>query len=39
VVIIEFPTEQQALCFERYPKSGSGRAFEQRHFCGSRLAD
>jgi predicted GIY-YIG superfamily endonuclease len=32
VVIIEFPTEQQALRFERYLKSGSGRAFATRHF-------
>jgi len=32
VVIIEFPTEQQTLRFERYPKSGSGRAFAKRHF-------
>jgi predicted GIY-YIG superfamily endonuclease len=32
VVVVEFPTEQQALCFERYLKSGSGRAFARRHF-------
>lgn len=31
VVAIEFPTEQQALRFERYLKSGSGRAFAKRH--------
>jgi len=30
-VAIEFPTEQQALRFERYLKSGSGRAFAKRH--------
>ena len=35
-VSIEFPTEQEALCFERYLKSGSGRAFAQRHFGSSR---
>jgi hypothetical protein len=32
VVVIELPTEQQALRFERYLKSGSGRAFAKRHF-------
>ncbi len=32
VVVIELPTEQQALRFERYLKSGSGRAFATRHF-------
>jgi putative endonuclease len=32
VVVIEFPAEQQALRFERYLKSGSGRAFAKRHF-------
>jgi putative endonuclease len=34
VVIVEFPTEQRALRFERYLKSGSGRAFARRHFSG-----
>jgi predicted GIY-YIG superfamily endonuclease len=32
-VVIEFPTEQEAARFERYLKSGSGRAFAKRHFC------
>jgi putative endonuclease len=32
VVVLEFPTEQQAVRFERYLKSGSGRAFASRHF-------
>ena len=32
-VSIEFPTEQQALRFERYLNSGSGRAFTKRHFA------
>lgn len=32
VVVIEFQTERQALRFERYLKSGSGRAFAKRHF-------
>jgi putative endonuclease len=32
VVAIEFPTEPAALAFERYLKSGSGRAFAKRHF-------
>ena len=31
-VVIEFQDEQRALCFERYLKSGSGRAFAKRHF-------
>ena len=33
-VSIEFPTERAALRFERYLKSGSGRAFAKRHFEG-----
>ena len=32
VVSIEFPTEREAARFERYLKSGSGRAFAKRHF-------
>jgi len=32
VVVIEFPRERQAIRFERYLKSGSGRAFVLRHF-------
>ena len=31
-VAIEFPSEQEALDFESYLKSGSGRAFAKRHF-------
>jgi putative endonuclease len=31
-VTIEFPTEKDARRFERYLKSGSGRAFAKRHF-------
>jgi putative endonuclease len=31
-VSIEFRTEQEALRFEKYLKSGSGRAFAKRHF-------
>jgi predicted GIY-YIG superfamily endonuclease len=31
-VSIEFPTEQHAVRFEHYLKSGSGRAFAKRHF-------
>ena len=37
VVIIEFPTERQALRFERYLKSGSGRAFAKRHFSARQV--
>lgn len=33
VVSIEFADERQALEFERYLKSGSGRAFAKRHFA------
>jgi predicted GIY-YIG superfamily endonuclease len=32
VVVIEFPTDQQAVHFEKYLKSGFGRAFARRHF-------
>jgi len=31
-VSIEFSSEQLAVRFERYLKSGSGRAFAKRHF-------
>jgi predicted GIY-YIG superfamily endonuclease len=31
-VVIELPDEQRALAFERYLKSGSGRAFAKGHF-------
>ena len=33
VVTIAFPTERAAVLFERYLKSGSGRAFAKRHFA------
>jgi putative endonuclease len=33
VVSLEFPTEKQAVSFEKYLKSGSGRAFAKRHFA------
>ena len=32
VVVLEFPAERQALRFERYLKTASGRAFATRHF-------
>ena len=32
VVAIDFATERAALKFERFLKSGSGRAFARRHF-------
>ena len=32
VVSLEFPTEREAARFEKYLKSGSGRAFAKRHF-------
>jgi len=32
LVSLQFPEEQSAVRFEKYLKSGSGRAFAQRHF-------
>ena len=32
VVSFEFPTEKEAVRFEKYLKSGSGRAFAAKHF-------
>jgi predicted GIY-YIG superfamily endonuclease len=32
LVSIEFADEERAIRFERYLKSGSGRAFAKRHF-------
>jgi predicted GIY-YIG superfamily endonuclease len=32
VVVIEFADERRAVAFEKYLKSGSGRAFAKRHF-------
>ena len=34
VVALEFSTESAARRFEKYLKSGSGRAFARRHFAG-----
>ena len=34
-VCVEFRTEQMAIRFEKYLKSGSGHAFAKRHFCDS----
>jgi len=31
-VTIELPDEERAIAFERYLKTGSGRAFAKRHF-------
>jgi putative endonuclease len=33
VVSMEFPSETAAVRFEKYLKSGSGRAFTKRHFA------
>jgi putative endonuclease len=33
VVVVEFLDERTAVSFERYLKSGSGRAFAKRHFA------
>jgi putative endonuclease len=32
VVVLEFPAERQAVRFEQYLKTASGRAFAARHF-------
>ncbi len=32
VAYVAFPTEAQAVAFEKYLKQGSGHAFAQRHF-------
>ena len=32
IVSMEFPDEQSAVRFEKYLKTGSGRAFSKRHF-------
>ena len=32
VVSVEFPHTSSAVAFERYLKTGSGRAFAKRHF-------
>jgi predicted GIY-YIG superfamily endonuclease len=32
VASVEFATESSAVAFERYLKTGSGRAFAKRHF-------
>jgi len=32
-VVLEFPDQGRAKAFERYLKSGSGRAFAKRHFA------
>ncbi len=32
LVVVEFATERAAVRFEKYLKSGSGRAFAKRHF-------
>jgi predicted GIY-YIG superfamily endonuclease len=37
VVALEFPTEKAARRFEKYLKSGSGRAFATRHFATDGL--
>jgi predicted GIY-YIG superfamily endonuclease len=36
LVVIEFPNEDTAVRFEKYLKSGSGRAFAKRHFDPGR---
>lgn len=37
IVSVEFPDESRATRFERYLKSGSGRAFAKRHFWNRPL--
>ena len=36
VVSMEFRTEDEAVRFEKYLKSGSGRAFTSRHFAATK---
>jgi len=38
VVSIEFQNEREAVRFEKYLKSGSGRAFARRHFGAAKPA-
>ena len=38
VVSLEFPDERAAAHFEKYLKTGSGRAFAKRHFTGDTAA-
>lgn len=37
IVSMEFPSEPEAARFERYLKSGSGRAFAKRHFAAPEM--
>ena len=37
-VSIEFQSEREARRFEKYLKSGSGRAFAKRHFAGNEMS-
>lgn len=39
VVAIEFTTEKAARRFEKYLKSGSGRAFSKRQFGGAHVPE
>ena len=39
VASLEFPTENDAVRFEKYLKSGSGRAFAKRHFVSGRAVN
>lgn len=39
IVSMEFPDEQSAVRFEKYLKSGSGRALTRRHFASDVSAD
>jgi putative endonuclease len=32
VVVVEFDEREKAVAFEKYLKSGSGRAFSKKHF-------
>ena len=39
IVSVEFRTEATARRFERYLKSGSGRAFARRHFGDATISE
>jgi putative endonuclease len=39
IVVIEFTNERTAIGFEKYLKSGSGRAFAKRHLAPTQATD
>jgi hypothetical protein len=39
VVVLEFASEPSAVAFEKYLKTGAGRAFSKRHFVQESDSD